>query len=93
MPQPDDLPGPRHFLVQRFSRIFRLLALLAIAIAAAAVFFATRSEEPGAIRLIIATALAIGLAVLLGSALMTLVLLRSPSARDQRPPVHPQGRQ
>jgi hypothetical protein len=83
MPQPDDVPRPRHFPVQRFTRILRLHALLAIAIAAIAVFLATRGEEPGAIRIMIATALAVGLAVLLGSALITLVLLRSRSARAE----------
>jgi hypothetical protein len=93
MPQPDDVPGPRHFAVQRFSRIFRLLALLAIAIAATAVFLAMRGEDPGAIRLMIATALAVGLAVLLGSALTTLASLRSRSARDGRPRRTSQRRQ
>jgi hypothetical protein len=85
MPQLDDVPRPRDFLVQRLSRISRLLALLAIAIAGVAVFLAGRGEESGAIHLMIGTALAVGLAVLLGLALMTLVLLRSPSARNERP--------
>jgi hypothetical protein len=69
--------------MQRLSRIFRLLALLSIAISASAVFLATRGEGSPAVRLMIAAALTAGLAVLLGSALMTFVLLSSRNGHDQ----------
>ena len=89
MPQADTVATPRHFAMQRFSRILRLLAVLSILLAAAAVILAMRGEEAGAIQLLIATALAAGLAVLIGSASMTLVLLSSRNARDGRCASHP----
>jgi hypothetical protein len=82
MPQPDPLPSPRHSVMRRFWRIFRLLALLSIVIAAIAVVLVTRGEGEVHASLIIATALGIGLTVLLGSALMTLVFLSSSSGHD-----------
>jgi NAD/NADP transhydrogenase beta subunit len=69
--------------MRRFWRIFRLLALLSIVIAAIAVFLVTRGEGEVHASLIIATALGIGLTVLLGSALMTLLFLSSSSGHDE----------
>ena len=60
---------------RRFWRIFRLLALLSVVIAAIAVVLVTRGEGEIHASLIIATALGVGLTVLLGTSLMTLVFL------------------
>ena len=83
MPQNDPLPSPRHSLMRRFWRIFRLLALLSVVIAAIGVILVTRGAGEVHASLIIATALGIGLTVLLGTALMTLVFLSADSGHDQ----------
>jgi gamma-glutamylcysteine synthetase len=83
-PQPDPLPSPRHSLMRRFWRIFRLLALLSIVIAAIAVVLVVSGEEDVRVHMLIATALGAGLTVLLGSALMTLAFLSSSSGHDQQ---------
>ena len=82
-PQPDPVPSPRHSMMRRFWRIFRLLALLSIVIAAIGVLLVTRGEGEIHASLIIATALGIGLTVLVGTALMTLVFLSNSSGHDQ----------
>ena len=82
MPQPDPVPSPRHWLMKRFWRIFRLLALLSIVIAALGVVLVTRGEGEVHGSLIIATALGIGFTVLIGTGLMTLVFLSSSSGHD-----------
>ena len=48
MPEPDPIPSPRHSMIRRFWRIFRLLALLSIVVAAIAVVLvdARRSWRP-----------------------------------------------
>ena len=55
-------------MMQRFWRIFRLLALLSILIAAIAVILVARGDSTIHINMLIATALGIGLTVLLGTA-------------------------
>ena len=74
--------------MRRFWRIFRLLALLSIVIAAIAVVLVMRGEEQVHVHMIIATALGIGLTVLLGTALMTLVFLSSSSGHDEAATPH-----
>ena len=76
--------------MQRFWRIFRLLALLSVIIATIGVVLVTRGENQVRASVIIATALAIGLTVLLGTALMTLVFLSSSSGHDDEatPRIH-----
>jgi hypothetical protein len=93
MPQPDPPPSPRYSMMHRFWRIFRLLALLSIVLAALGVFLVTRGEGEIHASLIIATALGIGLTVLLGSALMTLVFLSNSSGHDDAatPHIHDEG--
>ncbi|HKX92498.1 MAG TPA: hypothetical protein VJM15_08775 [Sphingomicrobium sp.] len=81
-PRPDPVPSPRHSLMRRFWRIFRLLAFLSVAIAALAVLLMIRGEESPSVHFIVATALGAGLTVLLGTALMTLVFLSSSSGHD-----------
>jgi hypothetical protein len=80
-------------MMRRFWRIFRLLALLSIVIAAIGVILVTRGEGEVHASLIIATALGIGLTVLLGTALMTLVFLSNSSGHDEQAAtrVHEEG--
>jgi hypothetical protein len=77
-------------MMRRFWRIFRLLALLSIVIAAIGVYLVTRGEGEIHASLIIATALGIGLTVLLGTALMTLIFISAESGHDDAaaPQVH-----
>ena len=88
MPEPDPIPSPPHSLMQRFWRIFRLLALLSIVIAAIAVFIVARGEPELHAHMLVATALGVGLTVLLGTGLMTLVFLSSSSGHDERANPH-----
>jgi hypothetical protein len=83
-PAPDPVPSPRHSLVRRFWRIFRLLALFSMAIAALAVVLVARGDTGSHIHMLIATALGVGVMVLLGSALMVLVFLSSRSGHDDQ---------
>jgi len=83
-PQPDPLPSPRHSTVRRFWRIFRLLALLSIVMAAIGIVLVTRGEGEIHASLIIATALGIGLTVLVGTGLMTLVFISNSSGHDDQ---------
>ena len=82
MPRPDPVPSPRYSLMRRFWRIFRLLAVLAIVIAALAVVLVARGDPTTHIHMMIATALGIGLTVLLGTSLMTLAFLSSSTGHD-----------
>ena len=82
MSEPDPIPSPRHSTMRRFWRIFRLLALLSILIAAMAVVLVARGDPTVHVHMLIATALGIGLTVLLGTALMTLAFLSSSSGHD-----------
>ena len=82
MPEPDPIPSPRHSMMQRFWRIFRLLAVLSIMIAGIAVALVTAGAGEVHASLIIATALGVGLTVLLGSGLMVLMFLSSESGHD-----------
>ena len=88
MPHPDPVPSPRHSMMRRFWRIFRLLALLSIVIAAIAVFLVARGDPTIHVHMLIATALGIGLTVLLGTGLMSLVFLSSSSGHDERATTH-----
>ncbi len=83
MPEPDPVPSPRYSMMRRFWRIFRILALLSIVIAALAVYLVARGDPTVHVHMLIATALGIGLTVLLGTALMTLSFLSSSSGHDE----------
>ena len=83
-PRPDPLPTPRQTTMRRFWRIFRLLALLSIAVAAIAVVLVARGDPTIHIHMLIATALGIGLTMLLGTGLMTLAFLSSSSGHDEQ---------
>ncbi len=82
-PRPDPTPSPRRSATARFWRIFRLLALMSVVIAAIAVVLVTRG--PGEIHasLIVATALGVGLMVLVGTGLMALVFISNDSGHDE----------
>jgi hypothetical protein len=85
MPQPDPILSPRQSMMRRFWRIFRLLAMLSIAIAGIAVVLVARGD-PTPMRhghMLIATALGIGLTVLVGTGLMTLVFISNSSGHDE----------
>lgn len=83
MPEPDPTPSPRKSAIHRFWRIFRLLALLSVVMAAIAVVLVTRGEGEVHASLIIATALGIGLTVLVGTGLMALVFISNDSGHDE----------
>lgn len=77
---PDPVPPPsiRH----RFVRIMRVAAAFSIVVAALAVALVARGQSELHIHMLIATALGIGLTVLLGTALMTLIFLSNSSGHD-----------
>jgi hypothetical protein len=83
MPQPDPIPNPRQSAKQRFWRIFRLLMLLSLVVAVMAVFLVTRGEGEIHASLIIATGLGVGLTMLVGTGLMTLVFISNSSGHDE----------
>ena len=88
MPRPDPVPPQRYSLMRRFWRIFRLLAVLSMVIAAIAVFLVVQGEDSPDVHVMIATALGAGLTVLLGTALMTLVFLSAESGHDDAATPH-----
>jgi len=75
--------------MRRYWRILRLLALLSIVIAALAVVLVARGDAGANVHMMIATALGVGLTVLLGSGLMALVFLSSSSGHDQQAAASP----
>ena len=83
MPVPDPLPSPRGSMKRRFWRIFRLLVLLSIVIAAIAVILVSAGDSTLHINMLIATGLGVGFTVLLGTSLMTLVFLSAESGHDE----------
>ena len=81
MPAPDPIPplGP---IRRQFLRVMRVAALFAIAIAALAVVLVARGDRELHVHMLIATALGVGLMVLLGIALMTLLFLSHRMGQD-----------
>jgi cation transporter-like permease len=81
MPVPDPVPplGP---LKQQFLKIMRWAALFSLVVAAIAVLLVAQGDETIHIHMLIATALGVGLSVLLGIALMTLVFLSNRAGID-----------
>jgi hypothetical protein len=70
--------------MQRFLKVFRVLALLSIVIAALAVVLVIQGEGEVHASLIIATALGVGFTVLLGTGLMALMFISSDTGHDDR---------
>ena len=83
MPEQEPVPPMRQSTRRRFWRIFRLLGLLSIVIAAIAVVLVTRGEGEVHASLIIATGLGVGFMVLLGTGLMALMFVSSESGHDE----------
>ena len=83
MPQPDPVPSPATSLKRRFWRIFRLLVLFSVAVAAIAVVLVARGDPTLHVNMLIATALGTGFTVLVGSGLMTLVFISNSSGHDE----------
>jgi hypothetical protein len=69
---------------RRFWRIFRLMVVLSIVIAAIAVILVSRGDPTLHIHMLIATGLGVGFTVLLGTSLMTLVFLSADSGHDEQ---------
>jgi uncharacterized membrane protein YjjP (DUF1212 family) len=84
MPRPDPVPSPRYSLLRRFKRIMRWLALLSIVIAAIAVLLVARGDDPVHVHMLVATALGVGLTVLLGTGLMALSFLSARSGHNEQ---------
>ena len=80
MPVPDPVPRPP--IRRRFARIMRVAAAFSIVIAALAVLLVARGQSQLHVHMLIATALGIGLTVLLATALMTLIYLSHASGHD-----------
>ncbi|QDP19645.1 hypothetical protein [Sphingomonas xanthus] len=81
MPEPDPVPRLRP-LKLRFLKIMRLGAAFSIVIATIAVVLVARGETEQKVHMLIATALGVGLSVLLGIALMTLIFLSNRMGQD-----------
>ena len=82
MPQPDPIPSPRASVVFRFKRAMRWLAPLSVTVAAIAVILVASGDSGVHIHMLIATALGVGLTVLLGTGLMVLTFLSASSGHD-----------
>jgi len=82
MPQHDPTPTPLESLRRQFFRIMRRGGLFSLTVAALAVVLVAQGDETVHIHMLIATALGVGLSVLLGIALMTLVFLSSRMGQD-----------
>ena len=81
MPRPDQppaLPGLR----RRFVRAMGWMALFSAAIAGIAVLIVARGDTSVHVHMLVATALGVGLTVLLGTGLMTLAFLSNSSGHD-----------
>ena len=83
MPVPDPVPSPRQATKRRFWRIFRLLVLLAIVIAAIAVVLVSRGDPTLHVHMMIATGLGVFMTVLVGTGLMTLTFISNSSGHDE----------
>ena len=82
MPLPDPPPSPRLAMMRQFQRIMKWLALFSVVVAGVAVLLVASGDEDVPGHVLVATALGVGLTVLLGTALMSLVFLSSSSGHD-----------
>ncbi len=93
MPRPDPVPTPRATALRRFTRTMRWMALVSIVCAALAVWLVARGDPEWHLYMMIATALGVGLTVLLATALMSLAYLSDASGHDEQahyPPKDPE---
>lgn len=84
MPRPDPVPTPRAGALRRFGRMMRWMALVSIACASIAVWLVARGDPQVHVHMMIATALGVGLTVLLGTALISLAYLSDASGHDEQ---------
>lgn len=84
MPRPDPVPTPRAPALRRFARMMRWMAAVAIVCAAVAVWLVTRGDPQTHVHMLVATALGVGLTVLLGTGLMSLAFLSNLSGHDEQ---------
>lgn len=82
MPRPDPLPGLPRASVERFYRMMRWMGAASLLAALIAVALVAGASSELRIHMLIATALGVGLSVLLGSALMSLAFLSASSGHD-----------
>ncbi|MFL6746733.1 MAG: hypothetical protein ACJ8D6_00645 [Sphingomicrobium sp.] len=75
-------------MMRRFWRIFRLLAVLSVVVAAIAVVLVSLGAGEVHASLIIATFVGVALTMLLGSALMALMFLSSSAGIDEEASAH-----
>jgi len=85
MPVPRPNHGAARIAKARLWRIFRLLALLAFLIAGIALLLVVRGDPAplAHIHMLIATALGVGVTVLLGTGLMTMAFVSNSSGHDE----------
>ena len=81
---------PLELLKRQFLKLMRWGALFSLAVAALAVVLVARGDGKIHIHMLIATALGVGLSVLLGIALMSLVFLSSRMGQDAHAADHSQ---
>lgn len=81
MPRPAPV-SPLGPIKRQFIKVMRWAALFSVAVAAIAVVLVARGDPEIRIHLLIATALGVGLTVLLGIALMTLLFLSNRMGQD-----------
>lgn len=84
MPVKDPVPSPSATLKRRFWRIVRLCAVLSLVIAVIAAILVSRGDPTLHIHMLVATALGVGLTVLLGTSLMSLAFLSASSGHDEQ---------
>ena len=73
---------------RRFWRIFRLMLVLAIVVAIIAMILVARGDPTLHINMLVATGLGVGITVLLGTSLMTLVFISAESGHDEAAAPH-----
>ena len=83
MPVPDPVPPRPNPAKQRFVRLMKLGALFSMVIAAIAVLLVARGDSGLHIHMLIATALGVGLSVMMAIALMSLIFLSNREGHDQ----------
>ena len=81
-PKADPAPSSSLSILSRFRRIMTWMAAFSIVIAAIAVLLVARGDKGVHVHMLIATALGVGLTVLLATGLMSLVFLSSSSGHD-----------
>ena len=93
MPRSDVQPDQRAAAIVRFKRTMRRMALLSLAAAIVAVAIVASGDDQVHIHMLIATGLGVGLTMLLGTALMSLVFLSSAIGHDDEATRKPENDQ